>query len=213
MTTPPYHRPPPSALPRDHRRAQIVASIKNNLTLLFGAVAIAWGLEILDLFLFGTLDNFGIKPRTFSGLSGVAFAPFLHLGFGHLISNTLPFLILGGIVLIGGRRIYLTSSLFILGVGGGALWMLGPGATNHVGASLLIFGYLGFLIARGIVERSAFWILVSVFVLVLYGGMIVGVLPGEEGVSWQGHLFGFIAGILAARVIFTRGGEDRVSLI
>lgn len=191
-------------LPRDHRRQQIAGVIKNNLVLLFGITAIAWSLEILDLILFGYLDHFGIKPRSFQGLFGIAAAPFLHLGFGHLISNTLPFLILGGIVLLGGRKIFLTASIFILGVGGAALWTLGPGSTNHIGASLLIFGYLGFLIARGIVEKSAFWITVSLAVLVLYGGMIAGVLPGKEGVSWQGHLFGFIAGLLAARVMFTR---------
>ena len=210
MTTPAPFGPSTSSLPLDHRRERIVASIKDNLSLLFGTVAIAWALEILDFFLAGTLDRFGIVPRNLSGLFGVPVSPFLHLGFGHLLSNTLPFLILGGIVLMGGRKIFLTSTLFILGVGGGALWTIGPGATNHIGASLLVFGYLGFLLARGIVERSSFWIIVSVVVLVFYGGMIGGLLPGKAGVSWQGHLFGFIAGILAARVMFTKG-VDRSS--
>jgi len=210
MTTPAPFGPSTSSLPLDHRRERIVASIKNNLSLLFGTVAIAWALEILDFFLAGNLDRFGIVPRNLSGLFGVPVSPFLHLGFGHLLSNTLPFLILGGIVLMGGRKIFLTSTLFILGVGGGALWTIGPGATNHIGASLLVFGYLGFLLARGIVERSSFWIIVSVVVLVFYGGMIGGLLPGKAGVSWQGHLFGFIAGILAARVMFTKG-VDRSS--
>ncbi len=211
MTTPAPFGPSSSSLPLDHRRERIVASIKNNLFLLFGTVAIAWALEILDFFLVGTLDRFGIVPRNLSGLFGVPVSPFLHLGFGHLISNTLPFLVLGGIVLMGGRKIFLTSTLFILGVGGGALWTIGPGATNHIGASLLVFGYLGFLLARGIVERSSFWIIVSLVVLVFYGGMIGGLLPGKEGVSWQGHLFGFISGIFAARVMFTKG-VDRSSL-
>ena len=210
MTTPAPFGPSTSSLPLDHRRERIVASIKNNLSLLFGTVAIAWALEILDFFLAGNLDRFGIVPRNLSGLFGVPVSPFLHLGFGHLLSNTLPFLILGGIVLMGGRKIFLTSTLFILGVGGGALWTIGPGATNHIGASLLVFGYLGFLLARGIVERSSFWIIVSLVVLVFYGGMIGGLLPGKEGVSWQGHLFGFISGILAARVMFTKG-VDRSS--
>ncbi len=210
MTTPAPFGPSTSSLPLDHRRERIVASIKNNLSLLFGTVAIAWALEILDFFLAGNLDRFGIVPRNLSGLFGVPVSPFLHLGFGHLLSNTLPFLILGGIVLMGGRKIFLTSTLFILGVGGGALWTIGPGATNHIGASLLVFGYLGFLLARGIVESSSFWIIVSVVVLVFYGGMIGVLLPGKAGVSWQGHLFGFIAGILAARVMFTKG-VDRSS--
>jgi membrane associated rhomboid family serine protease len=194
----------PPALPTDHRRGQLVKALKDNLALLFGVVALAWGLEILDTILLGFLDRFGIQPRSFTGLPGVVTSPFLHLGFGHLISNTIPFLILGGIVLIGGRRVFLMATLFIIAVGGMALWTLGPGATNHLGASGLIFGYLGFLLARGIVEKSSFWIVVSVVTLLLYGGMLSGVFPGQPGISWQGHLFGLVAGILAARVMFTR---------
>ncbi|MDF1659288.1 MAG: rhomboid family intramembrane serine protease [Verrucomicrobiales bacterium] len=191
-------------LPADHRRDKLVSSVKENIVLLLGAVALAWGLELFDTILLGFLDRFGIQPRSLSGLPGIVISPFLHLGFGHLISNTLPFLALGGIVLIGGRKVFFTATLFIIAVGGMALWTLGPSATNHVGASGLIFGYLGFLLARGIVEKSGFWIIVSIVTLVLYGGMLSGVLPGQPGISWQGHLFGFVSGILAARVMFTR---------
>ena len=204
MSSHPLPGPVSLTLPTYHRRDQIVGAIKDNLSLLFGLAAIAWALEIFDLILFGFLDSFGIQPRTIRGLFGVAATPFLHLGFGHLISNTLPFLVLGGIVLIGGRKIFLLASLLILAIGGGAVWTLGPGATNHIGASGLIFGYLGFLLARGIFEKSGFWIVVSIIVLVLYGGMIAGVLPGQAGVSWQGHLFGFLGGVVAAKVLFTR---------
>ncbi|MEC5126773.1 rhomboid family intramembrane serine protease [Verrucomicrobiales bacterium BCK34] len=200
----------PPALPTDHRREQWGLAMKDNLALLVGAVVIAWGLQIADLVTFSFLDNFGIKPRTLSGLFGILAAPFLHGGFGHLLSNTLPFLMLGGIVLIGGRKLFVAISLFIIAIGGGALWTVGPGGTNHIGASLLIFGYLGFLLARGVVEKSTFWIVVSVIVLVLYGGMLAGVLPGQEGISWQGHLFGFIAGVIGARVLLT--GESRKKL-
>ncbi len=197
----------PPSLPADHRRDLLVSAIKDNLSLLFGLLALAWALEIVDLFLFGLLDNFGIKPRNFSGIGGILAAPFLHGGFGHLISNTLPFLVLGGVVLMGGRRVFVSASMFIILVGGAALWMLGPAGTVHIGASLLIFGYLGFLIARGLFEKSIFWVLVGVVILVLYGGMLRGVFPTDPFVSWQGHLFGFIAGILAARVMFTKDKE------
>lgn len=184
--------------------------MKDNLVLLFGAVAVAWGLQIADLVTFSFLDNFGIKPRTLSGIPGILAAPFLHGGFGHLISNTFPFLMLGGIVLIGGRKLFVAISLFIIATGGGALWTIGPAGTNHIGASLLIFGYLGFLLARGVVEKSTFWIVVSIVVLILYGGMLAGVLPGQQGISWQGHLFGFVAGVLGARVLLT--GQSRAKL-
>ena len=194
----------PPSLPADHRRDQLVAAIKDNLVLLFGLVAFAWALEIVDVLLFGLLDNFGIKPRTLPGIWGIFASPFLHAGFGHLISNTIPFLILGGVVLMGGRKVFVSASLFIILIGGGALWTLGPGNTVHVGASLLIFGYLGFLIARGLFEKSVFWVVVGVVILIFYGGMLQGILPSDPYVSWRGHLFGFIAGILAARVMFTK---------
>ena len=202
--------PPP--LPLEHRRERVFEAVKANLLLLMGAVAVAWLVELLDFFLLGGLDHLGLKPRNFAWLIGIGTLPFLHGGFGHLISNTLPFIVLGGIVLIDGRKVFLTATLFIAGVGGGALWTLGPSGTTHIGASLLIFGYLGFLVARGVIEKSAFWIIVSVAVLVLYGGMIAGVLPGDEGISWQGHLFGFVAWILAAMVMFTGSLPDPLKL-
>ena len=194
----------PTDLPADHRRNQLLTAVKDNLLLLLGAVAIAWGLEILDTILDGYFDRFGIQSRRIAGLPGVLAAPFLHVGFGHLISNMVPFLMLGGMVLMGGRKVFITATLFIMVVGGIALWIFGPGGTNHVGASGLIFGYLGFLLARGIFEKSVGWIAVSVGILLLYGGMLNGVLPGQPGISWQGHLFGFIAGVLAAWVMFSR---------
>ena len=202
--------PPP--LPLDHRREQLTKAVRDNLVLLFGFVAIAWGLEIVDLLFRGFFDQFGIRPRSISGIGGVLAAPFLHLGFGHLISNTLPFLVLGGVVLIGGRKVFVLSSLFIIAVGGMALWTLGPPGTNHIGAGLLIFGYLGFLLARGIFEKSVFWIVVSIVTLLFYGGMLAGVFPGQPGISWQGHLFGFIAGVLAAKVLFTRSAPQSSSI-
>ncbi len=215
MATPPVlpQRPTPTrppALPTDHRRQQWGLAMKGDIVLLAGAIAIAWGLQIADLVSFSFLDNFGIKPRTLWGIPGILAAPFLHGDFGHLISNTIPFFMLGGIVLIGGRKLFIATSLFIILIGGGALWTLGPSNTNHIGASLLVFGYLGFLLARGVVEKSTFWIVVSVVVLILYGGMFAGLLPGQEGISWQGHLFGFIAGVLGARVLLT--GESRAKL-
>lgn len=194
----------PIDLPANHRRNQLLIAVKENLILLLGVVALAWGIEIFDTIFRGYFDRFGIQPRRIAGLPGILTSPFLHLGFGHLVSNTAPFLMLGGMVLIGGRKVFITATLFIMAVGGITLWAFGPGGTNHVGASGLIFGYLGFLLARGIFEKSVIWIVVSVGILLIYGGMLNGVFPGQPGISWQGHLFGFIAGILAAWVMFSR---------
>lgn len=187
-----------------HQRNQLLMALKENAVLLLGLIAIAWGIEILDTVSRGYFDRFGIHPRRITGLPGVLTSPFLHLGFGHLISNTVPFLMLGGMVLIGGRQVFLASTLFIMVAGGIALWVLGPSNTNHIGASGLIFGYLGFLLTRGIFEKSVLWITVAVGISVLYGGMLNGVLPGQPGISWQGHLFGFIAGVAAAWGMFYR---------
>ncbi|MBK1854915.1 rhomboid family intramembrane serine protease [Verrucomicrobiaceae bacterium 5K15] len=200
--------PPINSSSRD-RGNRLVTAVKDNLLLLLGLVALAWGLEGIDFVFRGFLDRFGIQPRAIASLPGILFAPFLHLGFTHLISNTVPFLILGSLVLVGGRKAFLSASLFIIVVGGAALWLFGPSHTNHIGASGLIFGYLGFLLTRGIVGKSGFWIVVSIGIILLYGGMLRGVLPGQPGISWQGHLFGFVAGMLAAWMMFSRGKTQR----
>jgi len=202
----------PPALPEDHRGSRLLVAVKDNLFLLFGAVVLAWGVEIVDTLLLGRLDQFGIRPRTREGLIGVVTAPFLHLGFGHLLSNTVPFLLLGGVVLLGGRKLFVVVTLVVAALGGMALWTLGPPASNHIGASLLVFGYLGFLLARGVFERSVFWIVVSVTTLLLYGGMIRGVFPSQPGISWQGHLCGFLAGVVAARLLISpKARAERVA--
>ncbi len=184
-------------------------ALRRHCGLLLSLVAIAWAVEILDWLMPGSFDRWGIRPRRLEGLSGIGLAPFLHGGFAHLASNTLPFLVLGGMVLMGGRRLFVLLSLSLITLAGGALWMLGPSGTNHIGASLLVFGYLGFLLARGIVERSLFWTAVSILVLIAYGGMMRGVVPGVPGVSWQGHLFGFLAGVVCAKLFLTSQPNGR----
>lgn len=171
-------------------------SIKEHAMLLFGLLAAMWVVEVLDFLLpFVNLDIFGIRPRSLRGLPGIFLCPFLHLGFGHLVSNSLPFLLLGGLVMTGGRRQFLQLSLWVTVIGGSGVWLLGGGQSVHLGASLLIFGYLGFLLSSGIVKRSVAGIALSLVLLFVYGGMLYGVLPGQPGISWLGHLCGFLAGI------------------
>jgi membrane associated rhomboid family serine protease len=135
-------------------------------------------------------------------------SPFLHVGFGHLISNSLPILLLGGLVMTGGRRQFLLVSLWVTVIGGGGVWLLGGGGAVHLGASLLIFGYLGFLLSRGIVERRVGGVLLSLVLTISYGGMLLGVLPGQPGISWLGHLCGFLAGIAGACLLAGRPHDD-----
>ena len=177
----------------------LLQSIKEHAVLLFGLLAIMWAVEVMDLLLpMVDLDQLGIRPRTERGLVGILLSPFLHVGFGHLISNSIPFLLLGGLVMTGGRRRFLMLSVWVTLVGGSGVWLLGGSRTVHLGASLLIFGYLGFLLTRGIAERSIGGVLVSLVLLFGYGGMLYGILPGQPGISWLGHLSGFLAGVAGA---------------
>jgi membrane associated rhomboid family serine protease len=179
----------------------IVNEVKSQIAILGGLVALMWGLEILDLFLGGALNQFGIRPRSLVGLRGILFAPFLHGNLLHLIANTVPFVILGWLVMLRRTSDFWTVSLIVMLVAGLGTWLFAPPWTNHIGASGVVFGYLGFLLSRGYFERRIGSIVTSVVVGLLYGGMIWGVLPGQIGISWQGHLFGFIGGIIAARLL------------
>ena len=167
------------------------------LLLLF--IAAIWVVEVVNLLSGHRLDAYGIVPRTVDGLKGIAFTPFLHGGVHHALSNTIPLLILGGFVALQGVRAFLGVSLLVIIVGGAGVWLAGRSAI-HIGASGLVFGYFGYLVARGWYNRSIVSVLVALAVIVLYGGLIFQVLPTAGFVSWEGHLFGLLAGILAARL-------------
>lgn len=164
-----------------------------------------WAVEIVDLMLpLWQADRLGIRPRAADGLAGIPLSPFLHGGLGHLAANSLPFLVFGALVMIGGRGLFWGLTAFVALAGGFGVWLLAPAHTVHIGASGLIFGYLGFLLSRGLFERSIGWVVIAGILLLAYGGMIFGVLPGQSGVSWQAHLFGFLSGVVAAWALFAK---------
>lgn len=168
-------------------------------------VLLLWLIEAVDqLFWHGQLDFFGVEPRTLTGLRNIVFAPFLHKGFNHLLANTLPFLVLGWFVMLSGIREFIAVSLIAMLVSGGGVWVLGMPRTVHVGISGVIFGYLGFLLLRGYLERSTTALVLALLAGLLYGSMIWGILPLQPNVSWLGHLFGLIGGGLAARWLTVR---------
>jgi membrane associated rhomboid family serine protease len=176
--------------------------LQQQATILGGFVALFWLIELVDLFVFhGTLDRFGIMPHTLIGLRGILFAPFLHGGLGHLIANTVPFVVLGWLVMLQETSDFWIVTLITMLVGGLGVWVFASSGSVHIGASILIFGYLGFLLTRGYFQRNLASIILSVIVGLIYGGLIWGVLPSTPGISWQGHLFGFIGGVIAARMI------------
>jgi membrane associated rhomboid family serine protease len=175
--------------------------MSRGIVVLMALVALAWVLELFDTVtgMFGVSTNtFGIRPRTFGGLPGIFLAPLLHGNLPHLMANTVPFLVLGFLVMLRGLGTFVGVTLLVMVLGGFAVWLLAPGNSVHIGASGIIFGYIGYLLARGYFERNLGSIAVAVIVAVLYGGALWGVLPGRPGISWQGHLFGFLAGVASA---------------
>jgi membrane associated rhomboid family serine protease len=172
-----------------------------------GFTAVLWVLEIIDAGVDHRLDRYGVQPRSDEGLLGIVLAPLLHGGWDHLSANTLPVLVLGFLTLATGLLRGLIATAVIWVVGGVGVWLVAGSNTNHIGASGLIFGWIVYLAIRGIVNRQPWEILLGVVVLFLYGGALWGVLPGQPGVSWQGHLFGAIGGAVAAVVVSARRDE------
>jgi membrane associated rhomboid family serine protease len=169
---------------------------------LFWTVAVLWLIELIDLLLFRrSLDRFGIRPRDLAGLWGILFAPFLHGGLGHLLANTVPLIFLGWLVMLRRTADFFVVATFAALIGGLGTWLFGGPNTIHIGASGVVFGFLGYLLARGYFERSFTSIALAVIVGVLYGGALWGVLPSDPRISWQGHLFGLLGGGGAARVL------------
>jgi membrane associated rhomboid family serine protease len=183
---------------RSTEEQPFLQEVRASAAWILGFVGLLWGIELVNVAFGNRLLAFGILPRDLVGLRGIIFAPFLHGSFAHLLANSVPLLVLGSLVLLSGRGAFFRASAIIAVVGGGLTWAFGRSA-YHVGASGLIFGYLGFLVAKAWYERQVLSILIAVFAGVLYGGILWGVLPLTPGVSWEGHIFGFLAGLLAGR--------------
>lgn len=183
----------------------MVARLKSNLYLVLAAVVLLWAVAATNFVTEHDLNTWGILPRTLTGLRGIPFSPFLHGGLGHLAVNTAPFFVLGGLVALQGRRAFLGVSLVVIVCGGVALWLFGREG-YHIGASGLIFGYFGYLVARAWYDRSFRSILIALVTLFFYNWLIWGILPTTTYISWEGHLFGLLAGILAARI---QGGKPK----
>ncbi len=164
-------------------------------------LGLAWVALGVNAVLGDALSVYGVIPRSISGLRGIVFAPLLHGSLAHLTANSLSFLVLGWLVLATGRRAFgRVTALAALG-SGLVSWLIGAPGSVHIGASGVIFGYLGYLMTAGWFARRVWPVIISVGVTGLWGAMVWGVLPGQMGVSWQGHLGGFVGGVLAARWI------------
>ncbi len=181
------------------RTEKVRRRLLRHAAILGGVVAMLWIVELLDwLWLRGALDGFGIQPRTWSGLQAIVIAPWLHAGFGHLLANTIPFVVLGWFVMVRRTTDFFIVMLASLLASGAGIWLFGGASSIHLGASGVVFGFLGYLLARGYYERSVVAVAMAALAFFLYGGMLWGMLPLQQGISWQGHLFGFVGGVLVA---------------
>lgn len=198
----------PSSRPSGQSPATKASVLKQNAMIIGISLAVMWGLEIIDAIAGQAMNGWGIRPRSVEGLLGIPIAPVLHGDFGHLVANTIPFAVLGFLTLLRGVRTFAMVTGFSVLVGGAFVWLMASSG-SHIGASGLIFGYFGFLVAAAIFERSLRSILLAVLVGLLYGGMVFGVLPGKPGISWEGHLFGALAG--AGYAWLTLGRKNRAN--
>jgi membrane associated rhomboid family serine protease len=188
--------PSSSVEPLDPRRQGVL--------LVLSMLVVMWVVEIVDQIDSNRLERFGIEPRDADGLTGIIAAPFLHADFGHLIGNSIPFAVLGVVIALSGAiRVALVTGIVAL-VGGLGTWLVAPSNTLHIGASGIVFGFAAYLISRGVFSRSWLHLGVGIVVGFVYGTTLAGGLIPQDGISWQGHLFGGIGGIVAARVLDRR---------
>ncbi|OFL21768.1 rhomboid family intramembrane serine protease [Corynebacterium sp. HMSC062A03] len=167
-----------------------------------GFLVAEWVIHIINFLFFGSeLGQYGIRPLDFNGIWGIFTAPLLHANFEHLIGNSLPGAVFCFLIGLSGRKAWWEVTIIVVLIAGIGTWLLGGPGTSHIGASGMVYGWLAYLIVRGIFNRSLGQFLVGVGLGFAYSGLIWGVLPIYEGVSWQGHLFGAIGGVVAGMVI------------
>lgn len=179
---------------------QITESLKENLPFLLCFIGLLWGIQIINAILKYRLNILGIYPRHLLGLPGIIFSPFLHGSFSHLIFNTLPLFILTNFVMINGKSMFYQVSAIIILIGGLGIWLFGRKGF-HVGASTLIMGYLGYTLFNAVLHHSLLTILLAFVCIYYLGGLLLNLFPAEARTSWEGHVFGFIGGILATYLI------------
>lgn len=168
------------------------------IQLLAGIIALMWLVEVINTLDSNRLDGDGIFSRNFSHLWGILTAPFIHVSFQHLISNTVPFLFMGLIIALRGAARLAWVTLIVIVVGGLGTWLIGPASTSTVGASGVVFGYAAYLFSRGFFDRSLLELLTGALVGIVWGGALLASIVPHYGISWQGHVCGALAGVVAA---------------
>ncbi|MBV8431970.1 MAG: rhomboid family intramembrane serine protease [Solirubrobacterales bacterium] len=203
-TKPSFDSEPGGSLSRARRRLPASArgqTQREGIALLAGIVLLMWIIEVINTIDSNRLDTDGIKARSFRHLWGIFTAPFIHGSFQHLIDNTIPLVFMGLFIALVGAVRLAKVTLIVIVIGGLGTWLISASGSYTFGASGLVFGYATFLFARGFFDRSALELLIGLVVGVVWGGALVSSLVPRAGVSWQGHLCGGIAGVIAALLL------------
>ena len=185
------------------------ARVRQGAIVMAVAVAALWVIELVDLMLHHSLDLFGVRPWTPSGLVGILFAPLLHSGLAHLAANSVPLFVLGTVLWASGRREFAAATACGWVGSGAVAWLLTPPGSVVLGASGVVMGWTAYLLVRGVLSRNVAHIAIGLVVAVAYGSLLLGVLPLRAGVSWQAHLGGVLGGVLAAWILHRRGRPAR----
>ncbi len=189
-------------------RPALVRLLSSRILYLTVAVLVMWFVEIVDNELLdSTLQRGGIHPRRIDGLDGIFWTPWLHSDYGHVLSNSVPFIMLGWLVSLRGVRHLLAITAAVMIGGGGLTWLL-AGGSNHIGASGIVFGFFGALLGNASNDRRPNQLAPALVAILFYGTLLAGLVP-QDAVSWEGHLFGFIVGFFVARWL-TEQSVDQV---
>ena len=187
----------------------------DNSLLLLGITLCLWVITIIDQNTpnWNLTLNYGIKPKILSGILGIFTAPLIHINYSHLIGNTLPFMALAGMVLMNGRRKFIFTSIFSALFAGIGIWVFGAAGSIHTGSSTLIFSYLGFLIIQAWLVRSILTGFLAILSISLYGTLLLTLLINQDGISWHGHLFGLLGGLISAILITSSPAKKKRTAI
>ena len=172
-------------------------------------VVIMWGVKLTEIFTHSDFASFGLTTGDFQGLKGVFTMPFLHGDFKHLSGNSVPMLILGSLLYYFYSRVAGTVLLWVWFAGASWLWFVGHPGITHIGASGIVYGLAAFLFFMGVIRREYRSMVISLLVIFLYGSIFWGIFPIYKGVSWEGHLYGALAGLVAA-IYFRNEGPPKI---
>ena len=208
----------PGPAPAKKQRSALLPANVRAAGITVGAFAVLLTVvQLVNVLTDNSLVRYGIQPRSVDGLIGILTAPFIHASWSHLLANLVPVLVLGFLVMVGSVRQFVAVTVLVWLISGCGVWLIAPANTDTVGASGLVFGWLAYLIARGVFTRSWKHILLGLVLLALYGSVFwtgivtiaVRDISGVVTVSWQAHLFGALAGVLAGFLVAKADGPRR----